>query len=173
MDKIEMMAKIHAKRILLDEQTRNEQQKKNDEVARYAKAIHDLQPRISDLIDIATELLHNRLPLGKRIKNICGGYDDEFETDGCHHQLGFFFEWENGKRFFKGIGIEGGGCCGNDLLVDKFGTIIKNPVETAFARWTYENAYYDYCKKCKQFLDRFDDFEERVYNYVNNLTTNE
>lgn len=172
MDKKELFAKIAQKRFELDEQSKNEQQKKNAEIARYANEIHALQPRISDLIDIAIELLNNKLPLGKRKENICGFYDDEFETNGITHQLGFFFEWENGKSFFKGIGIKGGGCCGNDLLVDRYGTIVKNPIKACFALWTYENAYYDYCKKCSRFLERFDAFEERVYDYVNNLTNN-
>ena len=66
-----------------------------------------------------------------------------------------------------GIGIKGGGCCGHDLAVNANGEIVINidPYEKAYEY----NGYNDYCHKYEQFIEQFHAFENKVYQYVENL----
>lgn len=146
------------------EQTK--QLKKAETIAKYEQDIKALASRISQLIDIAVALRQNDIPLGAKEKDIIG-YKESLKTDGWAHKLGFFYEYRNGEEHFYGIGIRGGGCCGGDLAVDADGYMIKR-INPYYSSYQYDG-YYDYCNKCKQFLNDFDAFEKRVYEYVDNL----
>ena len=121
---------------------------------------------MKELADLAMELDRNQIPLGQLHRTFCGGQQEEFLTDGIDHQLGFI-RYKDPDRIV--LGIRGGGCCGYDLVVSPDGAIIKNPLSMAYGRWTTENARSDYFSKCHKFLTKFDDFYQRVLNYVDNL----
>lgn len=160
--------KIRAKRQALDAQAKSEQERKEQTVKFYTNRLKQFAPRINELMQLAMELLKNDIPLGKRYKDLVF-YKDEFVTEGIHHRLGFYFKYENGRRYLLGIGIEGGGCCGHDLAVNTNGTIIKNPLDIIIGCRDYEKAYTDFCGKCQDFLEEFDEFEKKVFDYVDNL----
>lgn len=159
--------KIRAKRQALDAQAKSEQERKEQNVKFYTNQLKNLAPRINELMSLARELLKNDIPLGKRIKDIV--YKDEFVTEGIYHKLGFYIKYENGFSYLIGVGIKGGGCRGNDLAVDSNGTIIENPLDERSIRWHDDSAYVDFCGKCREFLGGFDEFEKKVFDYVDNL----
>ena len=161
--------KIRAKRQSLDAQEMAREQKAANEVAAYTARIKALAPRIDELTQIAGELLRNDLPLGRPRAD--WWYEKgELETDGISHRLGFVMHCENGKRMFcYEIGIEGGGCDGNDIVVDRCGNITKNPLDKVIGLWTSERAHWDFCNKCERLLSAFDAFEEKVFDYVDNM----
>lgn len=101
----------------------------------------------------------------------CGmAYGKKFESNGITHELGFIFEYYRGKRVkLIGIGIKGGGCCGNDLVIDRNGQIIRNPLNHVIGGWTEEDAFRDFSYKCRTFFNGFDAFEKKFYDYVDNL----
>lgn len=144
-----------------------EQQRKEDTIARYAVEIKALAPRIEKLMQVGQALLKNDIPLGKQTKNICGSYDDEFVTNGLSHHLGFYFSHGKNNSPLLGIGIEGGGCCGRSLAVNEKGDMVVK-IDPHYHSYQYFG-YNDYCGKCKKFLDNFDSFEKRVYEYIDNL----
>lgn len=158
-----MMCIIAQKKQALENNAREKQEYRNNEIARYAEAIRALQPRIIDLLDVADELWKNRIPLGKLKKNIVGREYAEFVSNGDTHKLGFCTK----IAYIQGIGIEGGGACGANLVVNREGEFVENPLNKKW--YDKDAAYFDYCKKCKRFLDEFDEFEMRVVDYVKNL----
>ena len=160
--------KIRAKRQALDAQAKSEQERKEQTVKFYTNRLKQLAPRINELMRLAGELLKNDIPLGRRQEQHFG-YQDEFVTEGIYHRLGFYIKYKDGYNYLIGIGIEGGGCCGNDLVVDNNGTITENPIDEKHARWYYNKAYEDFCHKCQEFLGGFDKFEKKVFDYVDNL----
>lgn len=159
-ERIEKIKQAAQRRI----QEKDEKQKREDALeSEYTARIKALAPRIAELMDIASELMNNGISLGR--KNYTRGYKDEFVTEGICHNLGFYFPFVNDKRCFRGIGIEGGGCCGHDLGVDRYGNIITSAY--SFPESLFGNSrHFDFCSKCKQFLDNFDSFEKRVFDYV-------
>ena len=163
----ERLAKIANKRAQLDALASAEQMKKVQTIAYYANKLKMLAPRIKDLMEIANSLVENDIPLGQTTTELGMKYKDAFVAEGIHHRLGFFFERLNGENYLVGIGIEGGGCCGHDLVVNDDGYMEKHP-DYNYASYQY-TGYWDYCDKCKRFLNEFDDFERRVYAYVDNL----
>ena len=144
-----------------------EEERKKEIIKKYEQDIKALAPRIKQLMEIAVALLKNNIPLGKRGTTITGSYDDAFETDGIHHGLGFFFRYESGYKYIVGIGIKGGGCCGRNLAINENGIMVYRP-DPYYQSYQYFG-YNDYCNKCKTFLQKFDDFEKNVNDYVDNL----
>jgi len=159
----ERLKKIQNKGAQIVAEAQSEEERKNEIVKKYEQDIKALAPRIANLIAIAIELCKNNIPLGKREKAVIG-YDEEFETNGITHKLGFYF---SGERYLVGVGIEGGGCCGLDLAVNENGTMVKHP-DPYYQSYQYFG-YNDYCRKCEGFLKNFDEFEKRVNEYVDNL----
>ena len=173
MDRIE---KIRAKRASMDAEADAKVQAMNDNVARYTKAIKGLKNRLNEMFKVADEMVANRIRFGGAHIHLGMEWGDVFETNGIDHNLGFYFEYKKGwgREFHArirvlGIGIAGGGCCGSDIMIDRNGDIIKNPLDNVIGLWTYEKAYGDFCGKAERFLNGFDVFEKRFYDYIDNL----
>lgn len=94
------------------------------------------------MIKIGNALVTNNLQYGS------------FKTNGLSHKLGLYFK---GKSIV-GLGIEGGGYCGEDLAVNAQGAVIVHP-----------SILLDYIGKCEDFLAEFDNFEKKLFIYVDNL----
>ena len=154
---------------------RNEElQKKMDatqvKVQMYTERIRGYAPRIAILIDLAQELVKNGLPLGKQIPWALGFNREEFWAEGIYHGVGFIREVKNGRVCLPDrIGIEGGGCDGYDIEINRYGKIMKNPLDVIIGTRTRENAEWDFFNKCERFLKEFDNFEKRVLEYVDSL----
>jgi hypothetical protein len=118
----------------------NEKQALIDLIATYAD-------RIKAIIEVGSKLVENKMPLGK--KNC-------FQSNGLDHRFGFMVE---GSLILNpdawkiiGIGREGGGWAGNDFLVNSDGEVIE-----------YSQIY-----NCESWTEKFEEFEEAFYNYVDN-----
>lgn len=162
----ERLKKIQNKGAQIIAEAQSEEERKKEIIEKYEQDIKALAPRIAELIAIAVELNKNNIPFGKKTKDIIG-YKEEFVTEGINHRLGFYFTYENSKKYLVGVGISGGGCCGRDLAVNEYGKMVKHP-NPYYQSYQYYG-FTDYCKKCRQFLENFDDFEKRVNDYVDNL----
>ena len=162
----ERLNKISAKAQQIAEAENNEQLKKLETIEYYKNAIKSLASRLAELIKIGDALIENGISFGKRTKAIIG-YDEEFITNGITHKLGFYFKYSKDNSPMIGIGIKGGGCCGRDLAVNKEGDMVVK-IDPHYHSYMYFG-FNDYCNKCKQFLENFDEFEKRVYEYVDNL----
>ena len=143
-----------------------EQLRKEEIINCYARHIKNIAPRIKELMKVGHALLNNNLAFGKQTKALIG-YDEEFITNGITHKLGFFFQFARDNSPLLGIGIKGGGCCGQDLAVDENGDMVVK-IDPHYHSYRYFG-FDDYCGKCEQFLDDFNDFEKRVYEYIDNL----
>ena len=160
----ERINKIAERREMLDAQQRAMESGKAMTIANLEKGIKSLAPRIKELIAVGEALLRNNIPFGK----VSGFWnDEEFITNGITHQLGFYFKYNKNNSPLLGIGIKGGGCCGHDLAVNANGEFVINidPYEKVYEY----NGYNDYCHKYEQFIEEFHGFENRVYQYVENL----
>lgn len=162
----ERLQKIARKRSELDKQKLKAELTKKETIEKYKRDIKALAPRIADLMMIAHSLQQNDLNLG-RVYDDHGVKYDEFVTEGIHHRLGFYSQNGPYATIALGVGIEGGGGCGKDLVVNDEGELIKSPI--AERSFNLDKDYQDFCDKCDNFLTGFDDFEKRVYEYVDNL----
>lgn len=156
--------KIAERRNILDAQQRAIEHTKAMTIANLENGIKALAPRIKELIAVAEALLENNIPFGR-----VSGWDndEEFITNGITHELGFFFKYGKDNSPLLGIGIKGGGCDGHDLAVNAEGEFVKN-IDPYKKGYNY-NGYYDYRSKYKKFINDFDEFENKVYQYVDNL----
>lgn len=105
--------------------------------------------KTKELITIAKELIKNGFPLG---------IGDCFTSDGITHKFGFVkigCTMFNNITFF-GIGFEGGGVCGNDFYITENGDI-------QFSEYFYKHI------SSKDWMDAFEEFERKFYNYVDSL----
>ena len=160
----ERINKIAERREILDAQQRAIDCEKAKTIANLEKGIKTLAPRIKELIAVGEALLKNNIPFGK----VSGFWnDEEFITNGITHELGFYFKYNKNNSPLLGIGIKGGGCCGHDLAVNANGEFVINidPYEKVYEY----NGYNDYCHKYEQFIEEFQGFENRVYQYVEKL----
>ena len=162
----ERLKKIQNKGAQMVADANAEEERKKDIIKKYEQDIKALAPRVAELMTIAIELMNNNIPLGKKTKGSIG-YKEEFVTEGINHRLGFYFTYENRKKYLVGVGIIGGGCDGLDIAVNENGTMVKHP-DPYYQSCQYFG-YNDYCNKCSRFLKNFDDFEKRVNDYVDNL----
>ena len=175
MDRLE---RIRAKRASLDAEALEKHLQMNNKVFTLANEIKGLESRLGEMFKVADEMVKQRISFGGTHYHLGMDFGDNFETNGIDHNIGFVFKYEEGRGRSTnlkyrlgviGIGIEGGGCCGNDLVIDRNGEIIVNPLNRVIGCWTKENAYFDYCDKVERFLNGFDAFEKRFYDYIDNL----
>lgn len=121
----------------------------------FSGTIKSLASRIDDLIKIYIALFANKVKC------------EQFEAEGYYHKIGFYINKENNTII---IGIKGGGWDGNDFAVDSLGNIVVCPDLGSTRKDSYgRTTFDDYCTKCKRFIGSFDEFEKRVYEYVDNL----
>lgn len=156
MDRIEKIRLAAQKR---DNEVENERQRIARLVADRMAKVKALAPRFNDLMAVAAELKGNGFTLGKRVPvGGCGFLYEEFLSNGIDHRTGFFRH----QGVIIGFGIEGGGCDGADVIWDINGDYIQ---------YLSEDKWNDYTirQKLDKFLDNFDDFERRFYEYVDNL----
>lgn len=165
MNTTDRLNKIAERRNILDAQQRAIEHTKAMTIANLENGIKSLAPRIKELIAVGEALLENNIPFGKKIG--VWKADEEFITDGINHELGFFFEYGKDDSPLLGIGIEGGGCDGHDLVINANGEFVKN-IDPYKKGYNYDG-YYDYRSKYKKFIKDFDEFENKVYQYVDNL----
>lgn len=165
MNTADRINKITERRNILDAQQRAIECGKIKTIDDLANGIKALTPRIKELITVGVALLSNNISFGKRVGR--WGQDEEFITNGITHELGFFFKFAKDNSPLLGIGIKGGGCDGHDLAVNAEGEVIINI--NPYAKVYQYDGYYDYCRKYKQFIRDFDEFENKVYQYVENL----
>ena len=165
MNTTDRINKIAERRKILDAQQRAIECGKIKTIADLENGIRELTPRIKELITVGVALLSNDIPFGK----VNNGWErhEEFITNGITHELGFFFQFGKDNSPLLGIGIKGGGCDGHDLAVNTNGEFVK--AIDPYAKVYNYDGYYDYCRKCKQFINDFDEFESKVYQYVENL----
>ena len=174
--------RIISKRNALNSSEELREEIANKKVEEYTTAIEQLQPRLEEMFKIADEMVKNSIHFGKRIREIGGMERDEFETDGINHGIGFVFSYDDGYGTFHfkgddikhrtaviGIGIKGGGCCGRDIIINRMGYVIKNPMDFVIGLRTIEIARSDFFGKANSFLQGFDKFEARFYDYVDSL----
>ena len=173
--------RIKSTRKSLDKMANLKEEIANNKVEEYKTAIELLQPRLEEMFKVADEMVKNNIHFGKRLCSITGMEHDEFETDGINHGIGFVFSYEKGGSFrfngdeirhrtaVIGIGIRGGGCCGEDIIVNRMGNIIKNPMDIVIGLRGKEQARSDFFGKANSFLQGFDKFEGCFYDYVDSL----
>lgn len=119
--------------------------------------IKDLQPRIQELLETATVCLES----GIKLINV---YDDKksFVTDGVGHRIGFYMLCTTDKKVYF-MGIKGGGCCGNYNFKTNGIENFEEHIESMHRKDpTISNL--------KKFLNGFEEFEHRFYNYVDEIT---
>ena len=142
MDLQERLNKITNKGNELKRQQIAEVKSKEEKLTDYRIKILALSNRIAPLVKIGNALVTNNLQY------------KSFRTNGLSHKLGFYCK----GRDIVGLGIEGGGYCGEDFAVSAQGTYIVQP-----------SKLLDHIGKCEQFLEEFDDFEKKLFEYVDNL----
>ena len=120
----ERISKIANKRVQLDNESAAEMKQRIDTICNLTDRIKAFQPRIAALMKVCAALCENKISIGKRIYRL-GSYDEEFIAEGFFHKLGFYFVRFNRSSYLRGIGIRGGGACGNDLAVDERGFIFE------------------------------------------------
>ena len=114
-------------------------------VKKYVNQIKLFKNRIKEMLDVEMLLIENKFDY----LTLC--------TDCINHKIGF-------AKNKNGIGIYGGGACGEfDLIVNQNGIaimigkqIVRDP--------NYEDEWF-----LKRFVNEFPAFEERVNNFVKNL----
>lgn len=128
--------------------------------------IKKLYPRIKDLYEIIQRTAELKIKNGN------------FFTDGISHNIGFYFDkfvvgniisnhnnnCYSPKKYF---GIQGGGCCGEDLRINvEDGSIsyVAHNTNIDMDITKYYSIYY-----MKSIINEFDNYEKKVYDYIQNL----
>lgn len=133
----------------------NEKQKREKYISRIKtceEKIKELEPRIKQLIEIGGMLIDS--------DNID---EKEFETEAIKHRVGFY-KCTRHDNTYKYLGIRNGGANGNiDFITD--GSIVKGLWFDSRNECPRKPGLYDY----EKFLENFDEFEKKVFDFINNL----
>lgn len=131
----------------------------------FESKIGALASRITELIEVANEMVANGIQLGEFVGD-WNTKSPKFISDGIFHRFGFIANGDiykssisthNPRRILiLGVGKCGGGCCGSNFTVDQDGII------TSWNTDVYKRGIDD-------FLAKFDKFEKEFYEYVDNL----
>lgn len=141
-------------------------EKKAREIAEweyYQDKVYAYLPKVTELLTLARALFDAKIPIGNLRRAPLMGYDSDLVSDGIHHAFGFVTDWHKGRwQHFNdgavypiGIGWEGGGYAGYSFIVTETGFREKHPLPTV--------------ADMKIFLQRIDEFEQRVHQYIENL----
>lgn len=152
-----------------DNRIAQEQLEKQQGLIRMLEQVKELAPRMRELMDVATALYENRIPLGKMV-----GYNDpstEFISNWWSHKVGFIADIvSSGIARPRGFGIIGGGACGHDLTFSVGGVpacvYSHNNDTPGVAGRTWDDSDIHHLRS---FIHGFDDFERRFYEYVDGL----
>ena len=161
----------HIEKKRRDEEEKHRKEK--EKLENLMKEIENLEPRITQMIAIANLCCSNGIKLRKRKRRCeCLYENDCYETDGIHHQLGFYPE-HFGKHPIDGcthydyIGYEMGGACGDkDFITDGF-TIASIPNNRN--KRLSKGKSKPTIRHCSKFLKDFEKFEKSFYDFINNL----
>lgn len=138
-----------------DENKESEKNRIESIVSQKMAEVKALAPRIKELISVANELKSNGFTLGRRTHD---GFFEEFVSNGIDHNTGFIDYHYN----IIGVGIKGGGCNGADVVWNINGDYIQSLSENKWSDYTIK-------QKLDGFIKTFDGFENRFYEYVDNL----
>ena len=137
--------------------------KENDiftQVDEKMNRVIELGPRIHKLCELAVECLKNGISVGPPPSGV-SQITDEYISNGITHKIGFIPQYEHGRIIrIVGVGICGGGCCGEDVIWDWDGIYLGKERE-----WNE----YRIQQKLERFLNGFDKFENDFISYINNL----
>lgn len=127
--------------------------------------IKKLYPRIKNLYEVIQHTAELKIANG------------QFFTDGISHNIGFYVDRivvgvllcqsnhsYTPKKYF---GIQGGGCCGGDLRInidDCSISYVKHHTNINVDMGEYYSIYY-----MKSIINGFDNYEKKVYDYIQNL----
>lgn len=122
-------------------------------IEEYKTKIKELKPRIDELLAVGNACRENGIPLTGSSFGGHEGYDTHhFISNGWSHVTGFISEGP-GKPFTR-IGKVGGGACDWNLKTDGNAIFVDGKIEYVL----------------KMFLDEFDEFEAKFYEYVDDIT---
>ena len=155
MNTLERLNKIAEKGRQIVEKENEEKRVRQAFIDTTIGKIKSLAPRINALIKIYSALIKNKVEC------------EQFVAEGYYHKIGFHTNKEDGT--IK-IGIKGGGWDGDDFAVDSLGNIVVCPDLDSTNKDSYgRTTFDDYCSKSERFIGSFDEFEKKVYEYVDNL----
>lgn len=183
-----IIEKIQAKGQQIKQEKINEEAMKRSAVEKDYIAAKALSSRINKLWDICQALLDNGFTLGKTSYWVDSTYY-EFETDGWYHWLGFLVKRKRGqkRREIIAFGIEGGGCCGRSVFINRQGMVGKFGSNETFLEDNIDDNCYisrgdnyspksgktyqdpDFTYKLKRIVSGFDEFEAKVLAYANEI----
>ena len=142
----------------------------------YKEQIRALEPRISKIIEIGNLCLENNIKIWN---DVCEHkrYDENiFETDGINHQLGFFLNHYKAYPIYRCskydyIGFYNGGICGDWDFVTNGKDIFEVHEQKDSLTRIDNNATFrePTIYQMSKFLEQFNEFEEKFFNFINNL----
>lgn len=133
--------------------------------------VESFAPRMKELMKVARSLRANRIPLGK-YHNGPRACAPQFVSDGIAHRLGFIVDsnpfWNRDLLDPVGLGIIGGGACGNDIQFNEDGKLCE--VFRCSGMPGNVGSWWDSdIRHLEEFVAGFDEFERKFYEYVDNL----
>lgn len=143
-DKLEKLAKQKEKEKV------NTEELKLQRIENYKEKIRELKPRIDELIEVGNSCLENKIPLTRSDCVSKESYEThQFISNSWSHLVGFI----QGKPITR-VGKIGGGACDWNLTTDGVTIEVSGDIEYVL----------------KSFLDNFDTFETKFYEYVDRIT---
>ena len=158
MSRIDNIKAYAEEKVLKEQRIEEERQIKCEELTEKIKA---LKPRIKELIDVGNACLVNGIAITGQAWGGHEGYDThQFITNCWSHLVGFV---QSGKSAIFEMGINAGGACGKwDFRTD--GDRVYDVHEETKE---HREASLEHMQK---FINRFDEFEESFYRYVDGIT---
>ena len=159
MSRIDNIKAYAQEKVLKEQRAEEERQMKCKELTEKIKA---LKPRIKELVEVGNACLMNGIAIIGQGWGGHEGYDThQFVTNSWSHLVGFV---QGGKSAIFEMGINAGGACGEwDFRTD--GNRVYDVHEKTKA---HREASLEHMQK---FVNKFDEFEESFYGYVDGITS--
>ena len=162
MSRIDNIVKFAQKR---EEEKMTKEQELKQELDGCKTEIAKLKPRIDELISVANACIENGIDIDGYRRGFGRSYDTwgngTFVTNSISHKVGFVFTRQNKITL---MGINAGGACGRwDFRTNGENTFSANEDDSTH---TKEPLLHH----CKEFLEKFDEFETAFYNYIDKIT---